>query len=91
VEAESPDLVIAKRLLDELKLRGFEFRRVAPVWTGRWRATGSVVTRWISSTSQDSVAIARLGVSGHRRWSFPGVHWWNVGWRAVRLMCSMRC
>jgi hypothetical protein len=30
VRAESPDLVLAKRLLDELKLRGFEFRRAAP-------------------------------------------------------------
>lgn len=27
--AESPDLVIAKRLLDHAKLRGFQFRRVA--------------------------------------------------------------
>jgi len=27
--ADSPDLVIAKRLLDHLKLRGFEFRRTA--------------------------------------------------------------
>lgn len=28
--ADSPDLAIAKRLLDELKLRGFSFRRTAP-------------------------------------------------------------
>ncbi|MBV9012374.1 MAG: hypothetical protein JO272_10045 [Pseudonocardiales bacterium] len=27
---DSPDLVTAKRLLDELKLRGFDFRRTAP-------------------------------------------------------------
>jgi hypothetical protein len=27
---DSPDVVIAKRLLDQAKLRGFEFRRVAP-------------------------------------------------------------
>lgn len=29
-ETDSPDLVIAKRLLDHAKLCGFEFRRVAP-------------------------------------------------------------
>ncbi|HEY6422093.1 MAG TPA: hypothetical protein VIY28_02350 [Pseudonocardiaceae bacterium] len=28
--ADSPDVVIAKRLVDHLKLRGFEFRRAAP-------------------------------------------------------------
>ena len=27
---DSPDVVIAKRLLDHLKLRGFQLRRVAP-------------------------------------------------------------
>lgn len=27
---DSPDLVIAKRLLDHLKLRGFQFQRTAP-------------------------------------------------------------
>jgi hypothetical protein len=30
VGTESPDLVTAKRLLDDLKLRGFAFRRTAP-------------------------------------------------------------
>jgi hypothetical protein len=30
VETDSPDVVIAKRLLDHAKLRGFEFRRIAP-------------------------------------------------------------
>jgi hypothetical protein len=30
METDSPDLVIAKRLLDNLKVRGFEFRRAAP-------------------------------------------------------------
>lgn len=28
--ADSPDLVIAKRLLDHAKLQGFQFRRTAP-------------------------------------------------------------
>ncbi len=30
MQAESPDLVLAMRLLDQVKLRGFEFRRIAP-------------------------------------------------------------
>ncbi len=30
MQTDSPDLVIAMRLLDHLKLRGFQFRRSAP-------------------------------------------------------------
>ncbi len=30
METGSPDLVVAKRLLDHANMRGFEFRRVAP-------------------------------------------------------------
>jgi hypothetical protein len=30
MEVNSPDVVIAKQLLDQAKLRGFEFRRAAP-------------------------------------------------------------
>ena len=30
MEIDSPDVVIAKRLLDHAKLRGFEFQRIAP-------------------------------------------------------------
>lgn len=30
MEIDSPDLVTAMRLLDDLKLRGFQFQRVAP-------------------------------------------------------------
>ncbi|MFN2495879.1 MAG: hypothetical protein ABR608_08215 [Pseudonocardiaceae bacterium] len=30
MDTDSPDLVIAKRLLDHLKLCGFQFRRTAP-------------------------------------------------------------
>lgn len=30
MEADSPDVVIAKRLLDHLKINGFQFRRIAP-------------------------------------------------------------
>jgi hypothetical protein len=30
MRADSPDVVIAKRLLDQLKQRGFQFERIAP-------------------------------------------------------------
>ena len=30
MKVDSPDVVIAKQLLDQAKLRGFEFRRAAP-------------------------------------------------------------
>ncbi|MGH3872101.1 MAG: hypothetical protein ACRDSR_11415 [Pseudonocardiaceae bacterium] len=30
METDSPDVAIAKRLLDQAKLRGFQFRRIAP-------------------------------------------------------------
>ncbi|HEY2765085.1 MAG TPA: hypothetical protein VGJ13_13935 [Pseudonocardiaceae bacterium] len=30
MEADGPDLVIAKRLIDQLRHRGFQFRRIAP-------------------------------------------------------------
>lgn len=30
MRADSPDLVVAMRLLDDLKLRGFQFQRAAP-------------------------------------------------------------
>ncbi len=35
MSTDSPDLVIAKRLLDQLKLRGFQFQRTALARTGR--------------------------------------------------------
>lgn len=44
--AESPDVVIAKRLLDQLKLVGFQFQRIAPGEDGPLvgnRVTGNCV------------------------------------------------
>ena len=44
MEADSPDVVIVKRLLDHLKLDGFQFRRIAPGEDGPLmgnRATGA--------------------------------------------------
>ena len=49
---DSPDLVIAKRLLDELKRRGFEFRRAAP------GVDGPLIGNRISGDSVDFVYIA---------------------------------
>ncbi|MEO7195057.1 MAG: hypothetical protein ABIZ05_09565 [Pseudonocardiaceae bacterium] len=46
MEADSPDLVIAERLLDDLKLRGFEFRRVAPGEDGPLVGSRVSVTGW---------------------------------------------
>ena len=44
--ADSPDVVIAKRLLDQLKQRGFQFQRIAPGEDGPLignRVTGNCV------------------------------------------------
>jgi hypothetical protein len=51
VGADSPDLVIAKQLLDELKLRGFEFRRAAP------GVDGPLVGNRVSGDSVDLIHI----------------------------------
>ncbi|MGH3897776.1 MAG: hypothetical protein ACRDTA_05865 [Pseudonocardiaceae bacterium] len=47
--ADSPDMVIAKRLLDHAKLRGFAFRRVAP------GADGALVGYRVSEDGVDLV------------------------------------
>jgi hypothetical protein len=44
VETGSPDAVTAKRLLDHAKLRGFEFRRIAPGEDGPLMETESAAT-----------------------------------------------
>jgi len=58
--ADSPDLVIAKRLLDHLKLRGFQFQRAAPGEDGPLvghRATGPWVdTVYLAGFSRDCSA-----------------------------------
>jgi hypothetical protein len=60
MEADSPDLVIAKWLLDHLKLCGFRFQRVAPGADGPLvgtRATGDWVdTIHIEGFSRDCFA-----------------------------------
>lgn len=40
MEADSPDVVIAKQLLDDLKVRGFKFDGSPRVTTGRWWEIG---------------------------------------------------
>src|SRR2546421_12393631 len=51
---DSPDVVIAKRLLDQLKLCGFQFERIAPGEDGpltgkqsRGRASGTTGSAWL--------------------------------------------
>lgn len=51
MSADSPDLVIAKRLLDHLKRRGFQFQRVAP------GEDGSLVGHRVSGCWEDTVHI----------------------------------
>lgn len=66
-QADSPDLVIAKRLLDHLKVLGFQFQRTAQGEDGALVGYRKVMTTWISSTSKDLVEIALLGESAHHR------------------------
>ncbi|MGH3796498.1 MAG: hypothetical protein ACRDSP_16600 [Pseudonocardiaceae bacterium] len=51
MSADSPDLVIAKRLLDHLKRRGFQFQRVAP------GEDGPLVGHRVSGNWEDTVHI----------------------------------
>ncbi len=58
---DSPDVVIAKRLLDHVKLRGFAFRRIAPGEDGPLvgqRVSGDWVDIiYIAGFSYDCVAL----------------------------------
>jgi hypothetical protein len=58
--ADSPDVVIAKRLLDQLKLCGFQFERIAPGEDGPLignRVTGDYVDMiYIEGFSRDCFA-----------------------------------
>jgi hypothetical protein len=67
VQTESPDLVIAKLLLDHLKLRASSSSGQRQAWMARWWETGCPVTGWRRSTSRDSAATASPGASGHHR------------------------
>lgn len=59
--AESPDLVIAKRLLDHAKARGFEFRRVVEgpdgALLGTRRSEVWTDTVYLSGFSRDCYAV----------------------------------
>jgi len=71
---DSPDLVIAKRLLDHAKLRGFEFRRGAPgadgPLVGYRMSDGWMDTIYIEGFSRDCFAWRKrrspLIISGDR-------------------------
>ncbi|MGH3796293.1 MAG: hypothetical protein ACRDSP_15530 [Pseudonocardiaceae bacterium] len=73
MRTDSPDVVIAKRLLDHLKLRGFQFRRAAPGPDGPLVGT-RVIGQWtdtvhIAGFSRDCFAwrkrTSSLIVPGH--------------------------
>ncbi len=55
VEIDSPDVVIAKRLLDHAKVRGFEFLRIAP------GEDGPMVGYRVSDDWVDLIHIAGFG------------------------------
>ena len=65
--ADSPDVVIAKRLLDQLKQRGFQFQRIAPGEDGPLignRVTGNCVDMiHIEGFSRDCFAWRRRSSS----------------------------
>ena len=65
--ADSPDLVIAKRLLDHAKLRGFQFRRVAEGPDGALlgtRRTGEWTdTIYLNGFSRDCYALRERATS----------------------------
>lgn len=90
METDSPDVVIAKRLLDHAKLHGFEFRRIAPGEDGPLvgnRVCGDWVDLiHIEGFSRDCFAwrkrISSLIV--------PEGALWNARWMAVRSTCSTR-
>ncbi len=52
MQTDSPDMVLAKRLLDDAKLRGFAFRRIAP------GEDGPLVGRRVSGDWEDLIHIA---------------------------------
>ncbi len=63
-EQPTPDLVIAKRLLDHLKRLDSSSSAPLSARMARWLGTESAMTTWISSISKDSVVIASLGEAG---------------------------
>lgn len=90
MEIDSPGVVIAKRLLDHAKQRGFEFRRIAPGEDGPmvgYRVSGGWIDLiHIAGFSRDCFAWRQRTSS----LILPEVHWRNAGWRAVRWMCFTR-
>jgi hypothetical protein len=89
--ADSPEVVIAKRLLDHVKLSGFTFQRTAP------GEDGPLVGHRVSDDWVDLIHIegfSRDCFAWRKRISsliVPRTYSCNVGWRAVRSMCSTRC
>jgi hypothetical protein len=71
--ADSPDLVIAKRLLDHVKAQGFQFRRVAEGPDGALLGTRRTV-EWIDTVYFDGFSVCESGRLSRER----------AGWLADR-------
>lgn len=88
--SDSPDLVMAKRLLDHAKLDGFQFRRIAP------GEDGPLVGNRVTGDWADTIHIqgfSRDCFAWRQRRSpliVVGEGWWNTGWKAARSTCSMK-
>ncbi|MBA2471123.1 MAG: hypothetical protein DLM61_00880 [Pseudonocardiales bacterium] len=84
MQTEGPDLVIAKLLLDHLKLRGFQFQRAAPGVDGPLvgnRVTGDWVDAiHIEGFSRDCFAWRKRTSS----LIVPGEDLWDAGCTATR-------
>lgn len=88
---DSPDVVIAKRLLDHARLGGFTFRRIAPgedaPLVGYRLSDGWVDLVHIEGFSRDCFAWRKRTSS----LIVPRMPWCNAVWRAVRSRCWARC
>jgi hypothetical protein len=62
-----PDLVIAKRLLNHLKFRGFQFQRITPGEDGPLVGQRMRGAFWTWSISRDLATTVSHGESGYRR------------------------
>jgi hypothetical protein len=81
---ESRDLVIAKRLLDHAKLRGFQFQRVTDARTAHCWAPAAPTSGPTPSISTASAATATRCASAPPPCSYQDTHWWNAAPPAMR-------
>jgi hypothetical protein len=84
---DSPDMVIAKRLLDYANWVASHSNALHPARMVRWSDTESAMAGLTSSTSRDSAVTASPGESVHPRSSSPRAPLYNTRWKAACSMC----